>query len=258
MSGLSNLFNPFKPGHGVDKNRPKKKKFFIFFEIYFRKFWKLSQLSLIYFICCVPILTIGPATAAFTSVLKSLINELPCFILNDYFHAFKSNWKKAFVVSIIQTIIILLIMFANNFYISNLATSKIYLIPYILSIAFLIIFLFMSYYIYLILTTIEINIVNLFKNSFLFAFIGAKGNIITTIIVGIVVYITFVLYPISLLFLIPFGFSTIGFIVCFISFPYIKKHIIDMYNSTKCNDESNQDDCQIFTDIGSNERKIYK
>ena len=30
-----------KPGAGVRKNAPQKKEFVLFFEIYFRKFWKL-------------------------------------------------------------------------------------------------------------------------------------------------------------------------------------------------------------------------
>ena len=39
------LFTPnyTKEGPGVEKNAPQKKRFFVFFEIYFRKFWKMLQ-----------------------------------------------------------------------------------------------------------------------------------------------------------------------------------------------------------------------
>ncbi len=43
-----------KPGKGIDKNEPKKKPFFLFFEIFFRKIWKMSQISMLYTLCCIP------------------------------------------------------------------------------------------------------------------------------------------------------------------------------------------------------------
>lgn len=44
-----------KPGPGVDKNAPKKKGVFLYGEIFIRKFWKLVQLNIIYFLCCLPL-----------------------------------------------------------------------------------------------------------------------------------------------------------------------------------------------------------
>ena len=41
------LFN-YKPSPGVDKGRPIKNRFSTFFELYFRKFWKLLELNLLF------------------------------------------------------------------------------------------------------------------------------------------------------------------------------------------------------------------
>jgi len=43
---LFGLFNYAKPGKGVAKDAPEKKRFFLFFELYFRKFWKLMLLNI--------------------------------------------------------------------------------------------------------------------------------------------------------------------------------------------------------------------
>ncbi len=51
-------FNYSKPGPGVDKDAPKKKGIFLFFELFFRKFWKLIQANMLYFICSIPMLLI--------------------------------------------------------------------------------------------------------------------------------------------------------------------------------------------------------
>lgn len=43
-----------KEGKGVEKRTGDESKLKIFFEVYFRKFWKLCELSLLYLIACIP------------------------------------------------------------------------------------------------------------------------------------------------------------------------------------------------------------
>lgn len=43
-----------RPGPGVDKNAPKKKGFFLYFEIFTRKFTKLLGINLLYFLVSLP------------------------------------------------------------------------------------------------------------------------------------------------------------------------------------------------------------
>ena len=45
-------------GAGIDKNGPKKRGFFLFFEILFRKIWEIMKSSMIYFIASLPLLVI--------------------------------------------------------------------------------------------------------------------------------------------------------------------------------------------------------
>lgn len=48
------LFNGYmKPGPGISKDAPQKTAFFLFFDIYFRKFWDLMKVNLLYFISIV-------------------------------------------------------------------------------------------------------------------------------------------------------------------------------------------------------------
>lgn len=51
-------FNYNKPGPGVDKDAPQKKGIFRYFEIFFRKFWKLLQVNMLYFICSIPMIVL--------------------------------------------------------------------------------------------------------------------------------------------------------------------------------------------------------
>ena len=57
MAGFFGLFNYAKPGKGVSKDEPEKKRFFLFFELYFRKFWKLLLVNIIYAVITFPFLS---------------------------------------------------------------------------------------------------------------------------------------------------------------------------------------------------------
>lgn len=46
--------NYSKPGPGISKDAPKKKGLSLFYEIFFRKFWKLIQLNLLYLLTIIP------------------------------------------------------------------------------------------------------------------------------------------------------------------------------------------------------------
>ena len=173
------LFNYSKPGPGVDKNGPKKKRFFLFFELYFRKFWKMIQLNLLFLVCCIPIVTIGPAIAGMTYVLRNFATEKPTFLVSDFFDAFKSNWKQGFGLSVIFAAISAIAGVSFFWYFANSARSWLMLIPLGLCILFCLVLLFMQFYVYLMAVTVELKLKYIIKNSFIFAFLGAKTNLIT-------------------------------------------------------------------------------
>ena len=50
MAGFFGLFDYEKEGPGISKNAPKKKTFIVFFETFFRNFWKFININLVYLI----------------------------------------------------------------------------------------------------------------------------------------------------------------------------------------------------------------
>lgn len=60
--------NYSKPGPGVYKDTPKKKGLSLFYELFFRKFWKLIQLNLLYILTLIP-------TFAIIFILSGMISN---------------------------------------------------------------------------------------------------------------------------------------------------------------------------------------
>jgi len=80
MAGFFGIGDFTKEGKGVDKNAPKKRGVFAFFELFFRKFWKLMKLNLLYLIVNIPTFVImffvaGIVSSVFVNSVSPLIAQ---------------------------------------------------------------------------------------------------------------------------------------------------------------------------------------
>lgn len=265
--GFLGFGNYDKEGPGVSKDEPKKKRLALFFELYFRKFWDIIKINLLFLITCIPIVTIGPALSGMTFVLRNYTREEHAFLWQDYWDAFKSNFKDSFIVGITTILLAGLSFFVSGFYYQRLNDSNIYYILWGISLFFMVAILFSSYYIYLMIVTLDLKLKDMVKNAIIFAFLGLKQNIFSLIgqalVVGLLVAIS-ILVPIQysillifflLIFLVP---ATLTYISCFNSYPIIKKFCIDPYiekmsGGTTDSDKEESEQDRIFSD-----KKIIK
>ncbi len=269
--GFLGLGNYSKPGKGVSKNQPEKKRFFLFWEILFRKFWKVIQTNLFYALFLVPmvlsfvlyvmwgnestfgtIITViafaisaaiaGTATAGLTYIMRNYAREQHAFLFSDFWDAMKNNWKQASVTGIVQMLASVIVYYSTNFYYANIPNSKIYFIPFGLSLMIGILLLFSSYYVYLLMITIDLKLIPLYKNALIMSILGLKTNLITTFFVALIAIPTILFMPITIVLIVLIVPALIQLIVCFNSFQYIKKYCIDPYYEGKKAEEAEGDE----------------
>lgn len=275
---LFGMFNYAKPGPGVDKDAPKKKRFFYFFELYFRKFWKLVELNLLFCVCCLPIVTIGPAIAGMTYILRNFAQERPVFMVSDFWDAFKSNFKQGFCIWFLDVLVTGVASVAFAWYFINSGMSWAMAIPLGLCILAEILLMFMRFYTYLMVVTVDLPVKHIIKNAAIFSFLGAKTNFITLFFVLLIGVPMVLFFPITILPMVFVGFTTLAFIAVYNSYPYLIKYIIepherqvrgetdddddddddDEYEDDDEDEEEEDDDAPIFTDIGSREVPVQQ
>lgn len=252
-----------KAGKGVAKNGPEKKPFFQFWELFLRKFWKLFQLNILYVVFCIPIVTIGPATAAMTTILRKFCLEQPTFLISDFWDSFKKNFKQSFFIGLLDVVLAFLISYSIMFYnealdieasVSNMALFAV-------TLASTLMLLLMHFYIYLQIVALNLRISQIIKNAFLLAVVGIKRNFITAavwIALGAAIVLT---YPYSI-FVMPFvPAAWMGFVSVFNSYPLIQKLIINPYYEAKGErnpelPELPEEGEALFEDFGGREAEI--
>lgn len=223
------VFNDYmREGKGVSKGVDTRPRIVVFFDIYFRKFWKLIGINLLYVLCCIPIITIGPATAGITKILRNYAREEHAFILSDFWDTFKKNFKTAFVIGLLDVIIVCLILFDVNIYLQITGNASLRIIALAALLITATIFVFMNYYIFTLLITFKLTFKQLIKNAFIFAWIGIFRNILITAIIALITFLVIVYFmPLGFTALFLIYFSTCGLIINFGTYPLIKKTMID-------------------------------
>ena len=217
--------NYSKAGPGIDRNAPKKHGLPLLIETLCREFTTLLKLNLIFLICCIPIVTIGPALGAMTSVTLKMVRDEPVDWFYDFKEAFKKNWKQSLVLGLLQIMVLAVIACAFLYYF-QLTGIAYYCMMIIIAIVTAMVF--MSFiYVYPMAVSVNLKIRDIVRNSYLISILNIKYSIITlaacllTICAGIVFRVLTI--PIIFLF---FSMSFSCFLSSFCSYDPIKKNII--------------------------------
>ena len=181
----------------------------------------------------IPMVAIGPIQAGFTYILQSFIKEKPVFITHDFFARAKSNFGQALLVSTIDlfvTAFFVLDIFLYKQILEANSNSFLWTACLVLMVVLFVVYAMMHLYIYPILVTFNVNLRQLYKNSFLLAM---KSFLPGLCIMGLnllimfllVVFVKNPLYLILLLATIVFGF--LGFMNNYFAYKYVKVYLLD-------------------------------
>ena len=264
------MYDYEKAGKGVAKNAPKKKAFFDFFEMYFRYFWRLVRLNILTFIFCIPVVTIGPALAGMTKVLRNYTLDKSAFIFHEFWKGFSNNWKQSLPVGLLDTLFAVSAFTALRVYPAMGDAAKqaggngtIYTIFCVISVSFAITLFMMNFYIMPMIVATDLPLKSIIKNSFFLTCVSLKKNLLTLLAVAVVL-VLLILADIGSFLLIPlWAISFIGFIIMYNSYPQIQKYVINPYYEERGMDNPEYDylkplsaEESVFTDHGGEEAPI--
>ncbi|MBR4172766.1 MAG: hypothetical protein IKR46_00140 [Clostridia bacterium] len=253
------FFNYDKEGPGVDKYAPKKKGIFLYFELFFRKFWLLIKANLLYFAVSLPVMAVyniiimnaltaflpteykgmewqwsliltaivtilwgtGPVTAGYTYLLRNFAREEHIWLTSDFFEKSKECFKLGITVLLTDIAVMFLGINAASVYIAMIKSGASFArFALGVLIFLLIIHTFMHYYIYEFGVTFENRIRKTLKNAYIMAIATIPANLFLTLFVLIFTFFAF--SPLA-----PFAIILLLFIlwISFMRFP------IDFYTA---------------------------
>ena len=89
---------------------------------FLNKMADLILLNLIFLLCCIPVVTIGPAITALYAVSLRSVRYGDGYVIQTFFRSFKQNFKQSFVAGMIGLLFVCL-LFIDLFFWRNVGSA---------------------------------------------------------------------------------------------------------------------------------------
>ncbi len=196
-------------------------------------------------IFCIPMITVGPAQAGFTYIMRNYAREEHAFIWSDFKDAALKNFKQSMIIGTINFIATFLMLLSIRAYSLINNGNVIVMAGMVLMVILFLVFAMMSIYIYPILVTFDLPIKQIYKNALIFAAVKFFPNLGILLLSTFIILLTFgMIIPfnqiIGILLLLLITVSLVGFITNFYAYPKLKKYMISRIEDDE--DEDDEDD----------------
>lgn len=160
-----------------------------FLYIFLMKVWDLVLMNLLFVVCCIPVITIGPAfTAMYTCTLKMVKgNHIGTF--KTFWRAFKLNFKQS-LAAWIGILAVSFILWTNYNFLKVQGGSVAEMLFYI-TLVFVVLLFAYSIYIFPVIAAFEGTMKMQLRNAFVFFMKHFVKTILMTLLSGLAILITF-------------------------------------------------------------------
>lgn len=194
--------------------------------------------------------TFGLTNVGTTYILRNLAKGDPVFMWSDFWYAIKRNWKQGLILGILDIVCSVMLTFNVSFYFQRLNGTFMPGIMFYVSLAMLILYFFMRFYMYILLVTFDLSILKILKNSLIFAIIGFKRNILAALGMLILVVLNFLVFlyiqPLGIVLPLVVTISNCAFMSTYAAWFKIKEIMIDPYAADE--DSSGELEEPIFSE----------
>ncbi|MGL6199358.1 MAG: YesL family protein [Lachnospiraceae bacterium] len=175
----------------------------------------LMILNIIFWICCIPIVTIGASATALYSITLKMVKNEESYIFRGFFRAFKENFKISTGLWILTALVGLVIYV--DFYVAPQMASPLNMILQVLLTALLIFYIFTLLYLFPYVARFQNTWKATIKNAFLIGIANLPFTLLMVLFVALMLFLT---YVVNLAIVLPIwmlcGFSVIAYVKSFI------------------------------------------
>jgi uncharacterized membrane protein YesL len=244
MAIFKNDYN--KEGPGVGKDVAPDNGFVRFFKVIWTKFGQLVILNIVYLFACTPIVTIGPATAGLTYVLRNFSQGKPVFFMSDFIEKCKTCFKQGFLVTLIDAVTAVLIYLSFMFWSDSSVNIPSFFRPLALVVTFIVAYLLvcMNLYVFPMMVSFDLPLKKLIKNSLILAMYKIWHNLAMILFALAIAALCFILGLLAVPIILTLVFSLVCLFNNFMVYPLLVKYVATPEEKKPEADEEEQ----IFSD----------
>ena len=193
------------------------------------------------------VITFGWQNVGAAYIVRNMVRGEPVFVWSDYFYAIKRNLKEGFFLGLIDAVILFVLGFDIAYFWGRTGSFTLDF-GFFATIALIVIYFLMRFYIYLLLVTFDLSIYKILKNALIFSMLGFKRNIMGVLGIALITGIHVLLIPLLITtplsgipIILPFLWymAAVTFTSAYAAYPIIDRYMIAPYvNQTEEEEET--------------------
>ncbi len=197
------------------------------------------------------LLTFGWQNIGATYVLRNMVRGDAVFVWSDYFYAIKRNLRPAFLLGLLDFLVIFLLGFDIVYFWNQ--TGDFWLdVCFFAIFALIVLYFFMRFYIYLLLVTFDLSIKKILKNALIFTMLGIKRNLMGLLGIALITAINVALFfvfaatplgiAIPLILPLFYYLALTAFTSAYAAYPIIERYMITPYAKKATEEECEENE----------------
>lgn len=196
--------------------------------LYFWNLWyhfiPLIIVNFLFVLCCIPVVTIGPAVTALNRICCLLAAGEPLvYPVREFWNAFRGGFKQGFGTGLLC--IGYLLIFAYSFWLLNSLGNTSLTLRLILLLA-LVMFLMLMLYVFPQIAMLKLTLKQIFNNAFRMMLVRLKESVAAVLLGSLVILGPLYFWPVSMLLYIVLLFSAGTLICCSFAWPGIGMYLV--------------------------------
>ena len=195
------------------------------------------------------VITFGWQNIGAAYIVRNMVRGEPVFIWSDYFYAIKRNLKQGFFLGLIDAVILFTLGFDISYFWGRGGTFTLD-VGFYLTIALIVLYFLMRFYIYLLIVTFDLSIYKILKNALIFSLLGFKRNIMGVLgillitALHVILLLLLISTPLSgLPIILPFLWymAAVTFTSAYAAYPVIDRYMIAPYANQEDEEETEEE-----------------
>lgn len=183
------------------------------------------------------VITWGWQNVGAAYIVRNMVRGEPVFIWSDYFYAIKRNLKEGFFLGLIDAVVLFVLGFDISYFWGRTGSFTLDF-GFFATLALIVLYFLMRFYIYLLLVTFDLSIFKILKNALIFSMLGFKRNIMGVLGIALITGIHVLLIPLlittplsGLPIILPFIWymALVTFTSAYAAYPVIDRYMIAPY-----------------------------
>ncbi len=207
----------------------------------------LMWLNVLTVICCIPVVTVGASLTAMHYMLLKIVRNEDTYITRGFFKSFKSNFRQATVIWLIQLVIT--VVLAGDFYIMYRSETEFHIVFQVLLMIVAMIVIFTTTFVYPVLAKFDNSIFRTIKNA-LYVSILQFPKTLAMVVMSVLPIVLVIIAPTLVPIVLMFGLSIPAFLFAKLYNKFFKKLEAKVAESNPPENvvEDEGEDIRIFKD----------